>query len=386
MTQATQDKRVSSAELFFDLVFVFAVTEVSAVLGHDHSWAGLLRALVVFVPIYWMWVGTSIQTNLRDTSRPALWLTIFTVALAAVFMALALPDAYGDLGLLFAISYWVGRLVLGMTLLRRSALAATGSVNPYTISMFMTAPLLVVGALLPSGARELVWAGAALLDLSTPSILRARMRMMRFDAGHLAERFSLFVLIALGESVVAIGVSARSGQHLTFAVGCAVAAAFVLSCGLWWVYFAFAAEAIQHALSTAKVQLDITRLVLSYGHLSFVAAIILLAVGMGDAVAEPGHHLGWAGAGLLYGGAALYLATFGFTRWAMFRLVSTTRLAAATVVVVLMPAAAYLPALAALAALALTVAVLNLVEFMRVEQQGWRARLGRRADNRSSTG
>lgn len=385
-THSAQEKRVSSAELFFDLVFVFAVTEVSAVLESDHSWAGLLRALVVFVPVYWMWVGTSVQTNLRDISRPGLRVTIFAVALAAVFMALALPEAYGDQGLLFACAYWAGRLVLGSSLLRRSGRGAAGWLNPYTISIFLTGPLLIAGALLPSGTREALWALAAILDLSTPTILRARMRGMRFDAGHLAERFSLFVLIALGESVVAIGVSARSGEHLTLAVGCAVAAAFVLSCGLWWVYFAFAADAMQHALATAKVQLDITRLVLSYGHLSFVAAIILVAVGMRDAVAHPGHHLGWAVAGLLYGGTALYLATFGFTRWAMFRLVSTTRLTAAAVVVVAMPVAAYLPALAALTLLAATVAILNLVELMRVEQVGWRARLARRAATQSSAG
>ena len=197
MSETVEEKRVGSAELFFDLVFVFAVTEVSAVLASDHSWAGLLRALVVFVPVYWMWVGTSIQTNLRDTSGPGLQVTIFAVALAAVFMALALPEAYGDLGLLFACAYWAGRLVLGSSLLRRSAQGAAARLNPHTISIFVTGPLLVVGALLPSGAREALWAFAALLDLSTPTILRSRMRGMRFDAGHLAEGFSLFVLIAL---------------------------------------------------------------------------------------------------------------------------------------------------------------------------------------------
>src|SRR3954454_11892434 len=88
----TEEKRVGWGELFFDLVFVFAVTEVSALLSDDHSWAGLLRGLVVFVPVYWMWVGTAIQTNVRDASRPALRIEVFVVALAAIFMALALPE------------------------------------------------------------------------------------------------------------------------------------------------------------------------------------------------------------------------------------------------------------------------------------------------------
>ncbi len=107
------EKRVSWAELFFDLVFVFSVTEVSTLILHDYSFAGLLRALVVFVPIYWLWVGTAIQTNQRDMSDPVLRLRIFAVALTAIFMALALPGSYADSGLLFAVAYWCGRLILG---------------------------------------------------------------------------------------------------------------------------------------------------------------------------------------------------------------------------------------------------------------------------------
>jgi low temperature requirement protein LtrA len=374
--QVVPEKRVSWAELFFDLVFVFAVTEVSALLGHDHTRGGLLRALVVFGPIYWLWVGTAIQTNRLDISRPAPQLRIFAVALAGVFMALAVPDAFGGSGLLYAFAYWAGRFVLGVALLRPAYRLPI--INPHTVSIAVTGPLLVLGALLHGDARELVWALAALLDLSTPTLLRSRLRDMHFDAAHLAERFGLFVLIALGESVVAIGASANSGHRLTPAVGFAVAAAFALSAGLWWVYFHFAADAMRYALATAKVQLDITRLVLSYGHLSFIAAIIVVAVGMREAVADPGHSLGWAVGALLYGGTALYLATFGFTRWAMFRLVSVTRLTAAAVVLALYPAAAQLPALAALATLAVVVAVLNVVELMRVEHIGWRAHLDRR--------
>jgi low temperature requirement protein LtrA len=369
------EKRVSWAELFFDLVFVFAVTKASGLVGQDHSWGGLLRALILFVPVYWMWVGTSIQVNQRDITRPSLRIAIFIVALAAVFMALSMSAAYSSLGLLYALAYWSGRILLGAGMLRRPADGAALPVNPYTISITVTGPLLVLGAFAHGGLREGIWGAAAALDLATPSILRSRLRGMHFDAAHLAERFGLFVLIAIGESVVAIGASVLPGAGLTVAAGLAVTAAFALSCGLWWVYFHFAADAMRHALATARVQLDITRLVLSYGHLSFIAAIILISVGMRRAVAHPGQELGWTVTGLLFGGTALYLATFGFTRWAMFRLVSTTRLTAAAAVILLLPAAPYLPALAALTGLAVVVAVLNAVELSRVEQIGWRARL-----------
>jgi low temperature requirement protein LtrA len=289
-------------------------------------------------------------------------------------MAIALPDAYGPLGIVLAVAYWVGRIALATALLRWPRRATL--LHPYVISALLTGPLLVVGALLPEGPRLVVWAVAAAIDLAGPTVLRSRIRAMHVDAPHLAERFGLLVLIALGESVVAIGASAHTGGHLDVAVGAAVAVAFVLSAGLWWVYFHFAADAVRHALATAAVQLDITRLVLSYGHLLFIGGIIALAVGLHEAVAEPLHALSWGAAGLLFGGTALYLGAFGFTRWAMFHLVSRTRLSAAAVVLVLLPVAPFLPALAALGLLALVVVALNAVELRINHREGWRARTG----------
>ena len=368
---------MSWAELFFDLVFVVAVTRVSALLAVDHDALGLLEALVAFVPIYWLWVGTAIQTNQQDLTRPGLRLRVFLVALAAVFMGLSLEEAYGRLGLLFALSYWFGRCVLGLPLLIAALRGRAALLTPYTVSMAVTGPLLVIGALTEERARLAIWSVAALVDLASPTLLRGRLRRMHYDAGHLAERFGLFVLIALGETVVAVGLSADP-RTLDWAQGFAVAASFAVCTGLWWVYFQFAADAVRHALATAEVQLDITRMVLSYGHLSFIAAIILVSVGLHDAIAHPTEPTGWTATWLLYGGCALYLATFGFTRWAMFHLVSTTRLTAAAAVVVLAPLAQALDAVVALVLLALVLALLNVVEYVRVSTIGWRARLERR--------
>ncbi len=376
--EVSAEKRVTWVELFFDLVFVVAVTRVSEFLGADHGWGGLLRALIVFVPIYWLWVGTAIQTNLQDSTRPLMQIRVLAIALAAVFMALALPHAYEHLGMVFALAYWLGRLVIGSQLLYVAARARTLPLNPYTVSIFLTGPMLIVGAAVHGDARVAIWGLAALIDLATPSLLRSRLRAMHYDAGHLSERFGLFVLIALGESVVAV-VTSTGHDTLDLAHGGAVAAAFIVSCGLWWVYFYFAADAMRFALATAKVQLDITRLVLSYGHLSFIAAVILYAVGLHESIAHPGHELSWAYAALLVGGVALYLASFGFTRWAMFRLVSWTRLTAAAVVLALLPVAAQVPAWVTLIALGVVLVVLNTVEYARVEHLGWRALLARRS-------
>jgi low temperature requirement protein LtrA len=382
-TSAVHDgeKRVSWAELFFDLVFVVAVTRVSTLIERDQSLRGLVQALVAFVPIYWLWVGTAIQTNLNDVSRPALRLKIFAVALAGVFMALALPEAYAHSGLLFAAAYWAGRIVLGWRIL-----AHIGSgipANPYSVSIFATGPLLVVGALLPGEWRLLVWGIAALLDLSSPTLFRRRLLAMHMDPSHLAERFGLLVIIAIGESLVAIMTS--SPEHLSPINLIAIALAFVVSVGLWWVYFHFAADAVRHSLETATVQLDIARIVLSYGHLCFVGAIIVMSVGVHDIVADPVEHPSWAVVGLLYGGVAFYLATFGLTRWAMFRLISFTRLGAAALTLMVLPLAPYVPAVASLAMVAVILVALNGVEFMLNQRIGWRTLLQRRATTTAST-
>ncbi|MFI5954518.1 low temperature requirement protein A [Cryptosporangium sp. NPDC051539] len=372
------EKRVSWAELFFDLVFIYAVTRISLLLGVDHTALGLLQALVAFVPVYWLWVGAAIQTNHRDVTRPLMRLALFAVALVALFMALALPEVFAsssERALLFAGAYWVGRLVL-------AAVSFSGPehpiVSPYLVSLVVTAPLLVVGAVLPPDGRTALWAVAAVADLAAPRLLRSRLASNHFVAAHLAERFGLFVLIALGESVVVIGESAEE-HRLDLATGAAVAGAFVLACALWWVYFHFAADAVRHALATAEAQLDIARTVLSYGHLSFIAAIILVAVGLHEAVAHPTEELSPGYAYLLGGGVALYLLSFGYTRWRMFRLLSTTRVTAGVVALAATPVLPLIPALAGLALLAVVVIVLNVYEWLSNDRIGWRFRLGRRA-------
>lgn len=362
MGEPTTEKRVSWAELFFDLVFVFAITQVSGLLTDDHSAVGLLQSAVVFVPIYWTWVGSSVQTNLRDVALLPTRLAIFAVALGGLLMAMAVPQAYADRGLLFGAAYFGGRLVLGLV----AVSGGRWSISPFTVAMFVSGPLLLLGGFLPIPARTIVWAVAALIDLSTPTVLKRRLAALHFEPGHLSERFGLFVLIAIGETVVAIGAPAAASDHLSAAALLAVVAAFVVAGGLWWVYFHFAADAIRYAMATAQVQVTVARHVLSYAHLFFIGAIIAVAVGMHDAISHPGERMSWPVAALLYGGCAAYLATFGYTRWMMFHLLSRTRLIAAAGVLILLPLAPLLPALLALTLLALALATLNLIELRTV--------------------
>jgi low temperature requirement protein LtrA len=366
VVRPTPEKRVTWAELFFDLVFVFAITQVSGLLHDDHTWAGVARAAVVFVPIYWAWVGTSVHANTHDVDNPLDRLGIFAVGLCALFSGLATPLAYEERGLLFGATYFAARIILAL-LIHRGGWAA---VSPFSIAVVVSGPLLVIGGLVETPARTALWATTAAIDLSAPLLFRRRLSGLRFEPAHLPERFGLLLLIALGESIVAIGQPAAAASHLSAGRAGAVSAAFVLACALWWVYFHFGASAIRHALTITPEQTDVVRQVLSYGHLSFIAAVIALAGGLTEVVAHPGEHLHLDVAALLFGGCALYLATFGYTRWHMFRRVSTWRLSAAALVLALLPFAPHVPALAAVCALAAVVVALNVLEYAIVRRRG----------------
>jgi low temperature requirement protein LtrA len=227
--------------------------------------------------------------------------------------------------------------------------------------MVLTGPLLVVGGLLHGGWRIGLWALAGLVDLAAPALLRRRLALVRFHPEHLPERFGLFLIIALGESIVAVGASAAP-DPLNAGRLSAVAGAFALACALWWLYFAFAADAVRYAVSTAEVQTDIIRQVLAYGHLALIGAIIGVAVGLAEVVAHPAVTLPAGVCAVLVGGCALYLLTFVYTRWRMFRTMGWSRLAAGMLCGALLPALLHAPALATLGALATVLIGLNAVE------------------------
>ncbi|MFJ9694119.1 low temperature requirement protein A [Kitasatospora sp. NPDC101183] len=361
--EEAREKRVTWAELYFDLVFVFAITQVSALLHHHHDALGLARALVVFVPVYWCWVGTTVQANIRDVDNLRDRLGILLVGLAGLFMALAVPGAWAGRGLLLGLAYWLARVVLLLLLVRVPGVWQ----GPYGAGVLVSGPLLVIGGLLPDGPRLALWAAAALCDLSAPLVFRRRLAAVAYHPTHMPERFALFLLVAIGESIVGIGGTAAESR-LDAAELAAVAAAFTISAGLWWQYFVYASDAMRHAVEVADSRRDVIRRIFQYGHLALAAGVIGVAVGFGETVAEPWHELGPGAVALLYGGCALYLLTFGYTRWMMFRKVATTRLGTAAVVLALAPAMVRLPALVVLTTLAVVLVGLNVLEHLRVSR------------------
>jgi low temperature requirement protein LtrA len=366
------ERKVSWLELFFDLVLVFAITEVAALLHADHSWQGVGMAFVVFAPIYWAWVGTSVHANTHTVENPLKQIAVLAIGLCSLFMALATPGAYDDdRGLFFGLSYFVARCVLLVLVLHGRRIAYA----PYVVPVLVSGPLLVLGGILGGSAQVAVWALAVAVDLATPALVRRRLTSVQFDPSHLPERFGLFLIIALGESIIVIGETSASSAHLDADVILAVATGFVLTCALWWMYFVFAATTVQAALAAARVQSTIIREVLAYGHLVLIAGITATSVGVGEVVAHPGEHPSTSVLGLMFGGCALYLATFGYIQWRMLGAWSSTRWGGAAIVLALLPAATLLPALAALGLLAAVCVSLNVVENALVKGRGKHSRV-----------
>lgn len=354
--RVSDEKRVTWAELFFDLVFVFAVTRAAQLLHEDHSALGVVRALVAFVPLYWIWVGNTIHANLHDVDTDRDRIGMFAVGLCSLLLAVALPQAYEGLGVLFGASYWVARLILVALVSGRDYRKGFLS---FTVAATVTGPLMVIGGLLHGDVRLAVWALAAAIDLSVPWFARRRLADIPFRPDHLTERFGTFIIIALGETVVATAAGAESvdAWHL---VGLVVA--FVIACALWWVYFAYSPDVIRGELETRSARIEIIRPVLSYGHLALVSGIVAFAAAVGRVVADPLEPLPRDTASLLFGGAALYLGTFVFTRWRLLGTVGVPRLVAALTCLGLIALGTMVPAVAAAAVLAVLLIVLNVVE------------------------
>ncbi|MEV6971273.1 low temperature requirement protein A [Hamadaea sp. NPDC051192] len=359
----TAGKKVTPAELFCDLVFVFAIVQVSALLHHDHTWAGIGHAAVLFLPLFWAWSAISIHANLNPIENSADRITMFVAALGALFMAVSVPDAFGDRGIIFGAAYLVQRAALTL----HEAITPTDR-HPglfFLVFFQISGPLMFLGGFLAGNARLAVWILAIAIDVVMPRLMRRQLGRMTFDLPHLLERHGLFLLIALGESILSVGATAVTLDRLTSPVIATMISGFALACGLWWIYFVFAGAALEERLPVAIARLRTDQLgrMLGFSHLWLVAGVIAVAVGLAEAIAHPEHHLDRGIASLLFGGVALYLATFGYTTWRMFRRLPLARLVSAALVLGMLPFATEVPAVLALLDLAVVLMLLAIIEY-----------------------
>ncbi|HEX6396671.1 MAG TPA: low temperature requirement protein A [Steroidobacteraceae bacterium] len=308
---------VTNVELFFDLVFVFAVTQLSHTLLEHLSLAGALQTAFLLLAVWWVWMYTCWFTNWVDPDRPTVRMLMFVMMLAGLLMSAAIPNAFGHEGLLFAIAY--SFIQVGRTLF---AVAAARGREPVVHRNFVrigawlavSAVVWIAGGLLEGAERVAAWVAALALEIFGPTIGyyvpgfgRSATSDWKIDGSHMAERCSLFVIIALGESILVTGATA-AGHPATVPAVCAFLVAFLGSVAMWWIYFNIGAERGSRQIAGSADPGRVARAVYTYFHIPIIAGIVVCAVGDELTITHPDGHLAPAEAACLLGGPALYLA------------------------------------------------------------------------------
>jgi low temperature requirement protein LtrA len=347
-------QQTTELELFFDLVYVFAVTQLSHLLLDDLSAAGAARAAFLLVVVWWAWVYTAWMTNWFDPASPAVRAILAGVMLASLLMAAALPGAFQGDGLLFAASYvalQVGRNLAATALLARDH-RLRDTFERLVAWSVAAAALWLAGAALDGDQRLLLWVPALALELLAPVAgywLPGRGRAATTDwdveGGHFAERCQLFVLIALGESIVLAGATA-AGAELTTSVVASLVVAFLETVALWWLYFGAPAAGSRTAVTETDDPGRVARDAYTYFHLLIVAGIIATAAGNELLIAHPLDHRHGMAAAIIVGGPALFLLGADLFQWRATGVVSAKRLLTAALIVLLSLLAPLVPALA----------------------------------------
>ena len=347
------EDRVTPLELFFDLVFVLAITQCTALMAANPTWAGLGKGLLVLALLWWAWVGYAWLTSVVDPEEGVVRFAIFGAMAALLVVALCVPQAFGDEALLFAFAYGAVRAaqIALFTIASRDEPGLRRSVKGLAGSTALGVGLLVAGAAAGGGLQIALWVLALALDMGGPYLFGSE--GWKLVPGHFAERHGLIVLIALGESIVAIGLGAGAG------VDAGIVAAAVLgtaaAAALWSLYFDIVALVAVRRLSNAaegRERNEIARDSFSYLHFPMVAGIVLLALGLKKTLGHVEDPLKLVPAAALLGGTAIYLLAHVAFRWRNVHRFSGPRLLAAVVLVALLPAATELPAIATLALLA----------------------------------
>jgi low temperature requirement protein LtrA len=369
------EARVTPLELFFDLVFVLAITQCTALMAASPTWEGLARGLLVLGVLWWSWVGYAWLTSVVNPEEGAVRLAMFVAMAALLVVALCVPEAFDGSAALFAGAYAVVRafqLIL-FAIADRDDPELRRAVTLLAASSAVGVGLLATAALFDGWLQGGLWVLALALDMAGPYLFEAG--GWRLMPEHFAERHSLIVIIALGESIVAIGVGAGitvdAGVVAAAALGIAVAAA------LWWLYFdVVAIVATRHLIEApaGRIRNEMARDSYSYLHFPMVAGIVLAALGLKKTLGDVGEPLELVPAAALLVGAALYLLGHVAFRLRNIRTLNRQRLVCAGVLVALLPAALELPALATVAILVAVLSVLIAYETLRFAEARDRVR------------
>ena len=314
--EVLEERRTTPVELLWDLVFVFAITQVTTLLWRDLTWAGFGRAMLVLALVWWAWSAFVWAANAQSATSPTLRVCLLVASVAIFISGLSIPHAFGSEAPLFALTYATVRF-LHLALYAdasRKGNAEWSAIAGFALTVAVGMALLIAGSLTTGAARIVLWLAAAAIDYAGPAWLtRERLRgIQRVAVAHFAERYSLFVIICLGESIVAIGVGAlgpTAERPLNAELVMAVAVGLLITIAMWWTYFEGIAEIAAARLRRHDDPVLAAADGYSYLHLVIVAGIITFAVGVriltrgaiGTALPDPARLA-------LCGGVALYLA------------------------------------------------------------------------------
>ena len=364
MTAVLRDEEtVTPLELFFDLVFVLGLTQCTALMAAEPTWEGLAKGLLVLGVMWWSWVGYAWLTSVLDPEEDAVRLVIFAAMAALLVVGLCVPQAFGDAALIFALAYALvrGAHVALFMLASRDDTRFRNSVVVLAISTAIGVTLLLAASFADGLLQGGLWLLALALDLGGPYLFGAD--GWKLVPRHFAERHGLIVIIAIGESIVAVGVGADAkvdpGIVVAATLGTAVAAA------LWWLYFDVVAIVAARRLAGAepgRQQNEMARDSYSYLHFPMVAGIVLVALGMKKTLGHVEDPLKLVPASALLGGTAMYLLGHVAFRYRHVHTLNTRRIAVAVLLVALVPVAVEIPALATLGVLATALAILIAIE------------------------
>jgi low temperature requirement protein LtrA len=345
-----EGERVTPLELFFDLVFVLAITECTSLMSHHPTWAGLAQGLLVLGVLWWAWASYAWLTSVIDPEAGPVRLVFFAAMAAMLLAAICVPEAFGNLALAFALSigfFRVAHIAL-FTIAGSEEPDLQRSTRALAVSTTIAVALLATAAAFDGLPQAALWILALALDFGGPYFFGVE--GWQLVPGHFAERHGLIIIIALGESIVEIGAGAAG--ELDLAIGVAAVLGVGVAAAMWWIYFDVVALVSAKRLGEAEEGIEqnsLARDSYSYIHLFLVAGIVMTAFGLKATIAHTGQNLDWVTGFALLGGVALYLLGLVAFRYRQKRTWNWNKIVMAAVLLVLVPLATTIPALATLA-------------------------------------
>ncbi|MET1000751.1 MAG: low temperature requirement protein A [Acidimicrobiia bacterium] len=361
-----EGERVTPLELFFDLVFVLALTQCTALMADEPTWAGVGKAMLVLAVLWWAWVGYAWLTSVVDPEEGSVRIAMFAAMAALLVAALCVPGAFGDdaLTLAIAIGFVRAAHIALFTLASREDPALRKSVVGLGVSTGIAIGLLVAGSFFDGSAQAALWVLALVVDLGGPAFFGAAGWELVPD--HFAERHGLIVIIALGESIVAIGIGAEHGIDGGVIYGAIVAVA--LAATMWWLYFDAASIMGARRLAAATVgreQNEMARDAYSFLHYPMVAGIVLVALGLKTTLGHVDEPLPTVEAFAFVGGLSIYVLAHVAFAWRTYRGSKPWRLLLALVLLALLPVVREIDAVVSLTIVAAVAAIVVAFETVR---------------------